>query len=64
MNEKKLKVERRTSKEEKEFELSDRSVAKPFPSNCGSLDLLFSDFSMILRILSPIFSQLKKRKEK
>ena len=40
------------------------SVAKPFPSNCGSLDLLFADFSTILRILSPIFSQQKKRKKK
>ena len=40
------------------------SVAKPFPSNCGSLDLLFADFSMILRILSPLFSQQKKRKKK
>ena len=42
----------------------DSSVAKPFPSNCGSLDLFFADFSMILRILSPIFSQQKKRKKK
>ena len=40
------------------------SVAKPFPSNCGSLDLFFADFSMILRIFSPIFSQQKKRKKK
>ena len=39
------------------------SVAKPFPSNCGSLDLLFADFSTILRILSPIFSEEKKRKK-
>ena len=40
------------------------SVAKPFLSNCGSLDLLFADFSMILRILFPIFSQQKKRERK
>ena len=39
------------------------SVAKPFPSNCGSLDLLFADFSMILRILSPIFSQEKRERK-
>ena len=46
------------------FPLPENSVAKPFPSNCGSLDLFFADFSMILRILSPIFSQQKKRKKK
>ena len=39
------------------------SVAKPFSSNCGSLDLLFADFSMILRILSPIFSQEKRERK-
>ena len=37
------------------------SVAKPFPSNCGSLDLVFADFSMILRILSQC---IEKKKEK
>ena len=40
------------------------SVAKPFLSNCGSLELLFADFSMILLILSPLFSQQKNERGK
>ena len=39
------------------------SVAKPFPSNCGSLDLLFANFSMILRILSQYFLNRKRERK-